>query len=181
MHYACSRGWAGSCPSCLSGSLLLLNSVKYLGIRKASLKSVFSLFTECQQNTNFFFRKLVLYRSSLSCTAIVTIGKFIPQKPCLRWNKNIAYLQNGSPSYCLVFYYKVIEIMKISSPGKSIQKINYIIFILLTFSRHCFCFLFLFQHCTSMAYESFQARGRIRAVAAGICHSHSNVRSELHL
>ena len=31
------------------------------------------------------------------------------------------------------------------------------------------------------AYGGFQIRGRIRAVATGLCHSHSNARSELHL
>ena len=30
-----------------------------------------------------------------------------------------------------------------------------------------------------MAFGSSQARGRIRAVAAGLCHSHSNAESEL--
>ena len=32
-----------------------------------------------------------------------------------------------------------------------------------------------------MAYGGFQARDRIGAIAAGPCHSHSDVRSELHL
>ena len=32
-----------------------------------------------------------------------------------------------------------------------------------------------------MAYRGFQARGRIRAVAARLCHSYSNVGSELRL
>ena len=32
-----------------------------------------------------------------------------------------------------------------------------------------------------MAYESSQARGRIGAAAAGLCHSHSNARSVPHL
>ena len=34
---------------------------------------------------------------------------------------------------------------------------------------------------TSMAYGSAQARGRIKAVAAGLHRSHSNTGSELHL
>ena len=32
-----------------------------------------------------------------------------------------------------------------------------------------------------MAYGGSQARGRTGAAAAGLCHSHSNVGSELHL
>ena len=32
-----------------------------------------------------------------------------------------------------------------------------------------------------MAYGGFQARGLIRAVVTGLCHSHSNARSEPHL
>ena len=32
-----------------------------------------------------------------------------------------------------------------------------------------------------MAYGSYQARGQIRAAAAGLCHSHSNAISELQL
>jgi len=34
---------------------------------------------------------------------------------------------------------------------------------------------------TSAAYKSSQARGQIRAAAAGLHHSHSNAGSELHL
>ena len=32
-----------------------------------------------------------------------------------------------------------------------------------------------------LAYGGSQARGVVRAAAAGLCHSHSNARSELHL
>ena len=42
-------------------------------------------------------------------------------------------------------------------------------------------FFWLFLRGCTMAYGSSQARGRIRAVAAGLHHSHSNARSELHL
>ena len=41
-----------------------------------------------------------------------------------------------------------------------------------------FVCLFVFA-ATPAAYESSQARG-IRAASAGLCHSHSNARSELH-
>ena len=44
-----------------------------------------------------------------------------------------------------------------------------------------FTFIFVFLDKTSMAYGGSQARGRIRAVAAGLCYSHSNARSEPHL
>ena len=42
-------------------------------------------------------------------------------------------------------------------------------------------FFFLLLMATAAAYGSFQARGRIGAEAAGLRHSHSNARSELHL
>ena len=38
--------------------------------------------------------------------------------------------------------------------------------------------LFLHFRATPAAYRGSQARGRTGAVAAGLCHSHSNVRSE---
>ena len=40
--------------------------------------------------------------------------------------------------------------------------------------------LFLFR-AAPVAYGSSQARGRIRAVASGLCHNHSNARSKPHL
>ena len=40
-------------------------------------------------------------------------------------------------------------------------------------------FFFLFR-ATPMAYGSSQAKGRIRAAAAGLHHSHSNNRSKAH-
>ena len=40
-----------------------------------------------------------------------------------------------------------------------------------------FC-LFAISWATPVAYGGSQARGRIRAVAAGLCKSHSNVESE---
>ena len=45
------------------------------------------------------------------------------------------------------------------------------------FVLFCFC---LFR-ATPIAHGSSQARGRIRAVAAGLCQSHSHARSKLHL
>ena len=45
-----------------------------------------------------------------------------------------------------------------------------------------FClFCLRFFRATPMAYGGSQARGPIGAVATGLCHSHSNARSELHL
>ena len=43
-----------------------------------------------------------------------------------------------------------------------------------------FCFVLLFR-AIPMAYGSSQARGVIGAVVTGLCHSHSNARSEPHL
>ena len=39
-------------------------------------------------------------------------------------------------------------------------------------------FLFCLYRAALAAYGGSQARGRIRAVAAGLCHSHSNARLE---
>ena len=44
----------------------------------------------------------------------------------------------------------------------------------------CFC-LFAFSRAAPAAYRGSQARGLIRDVAAGLCQSHSNARSESHL
>ena len=44
-----------------------------------------------------------------------------------------------------------------------------------------FCFCFGLFRATPTAYGGSQARGRIRAVAAGLHHSLSNARSQLHL
>ena len=52
----------------------------------------------------------------------------------------------------------------------------YFIFYFLTFFG-----LFDFPRATPVAYGGSQARGRIGAVAAGLHHSHSIAKSELHL
>ena len=59
------------------------------------------------------------------------------------------------------------------------------IFMLLTVQ---FVFIFIFHYlficffrAASMAYASSQARGQIRASAAGLCHSHSNAGSKPYL
>ena len=47
-----------------------------------------------------------------------------------------------------------------------------------------FIFIFLFFclfRTTFVAYGGSQARGQIGAIAASLCHSHSNARSESHL
>ena len=53
--------------------------------------------------------------------------------------------------------------------------------LLLNISRPSFSFLLFFYRATPSAYGSSQARGWIGAAAAGLCHSHNNTRSELHL
>ena len=47
------------------------------------------------------------------------------------------------------------------------------------FSFFVFIFLFLFFRAPHVAYGSSQARGQNRAVAASLCHSHSNAGSKL--
>ena len=42
-------------------------------------------------------------------------------------------------------------------------------------------FIFLVFRAVPVAYGGSQARGQFGAVAAGLYHSHSNARSELHL
>ena len=52
---------------------------------------------------------------------------------------------------------------------------------LLSDLSHCsqiLFFFFFFLSATPMTYRSFQARGRIRAAVASLCHSHSNARSK---
>ena len=44
-----------------------------------------------------------------------------------------------------------------------------------------FIYLFIYFRAAVMAYGSPQSRGRIRAIAAGLCHSHINMGSRLHL
>ena len=44
-----------------------------------------------------------------------------------------------------------------------------------------YLFFFLLFRAAPVAYGSSQARGRIEAVAAGLCHHHSNAGSEPHL
>ena len=44
-----------------------------------------------------------------------------------------------------------------------------------------FFFFFSLFKAVPVAYGSSQARGRIGAAGASLCHSHSNTRSELHL
>ena len=46
---------------------------------------------------------------------------------------------------------------------------------------YCLFFFFLFFRAAPTAYGSSQARGWIRAVAAGLNHSHNNMGSKLHL
>ena len=50
----------------------------------------------------------------------------------------------------------------------------------MAFSFFPFFFFFLFLGAPG-AYGGFQARGGVGAAAAGLCHSHSNVASKLHL
>ena len=45
-------------------------------------------------------------------------------------------------------------------------------------SSHPFIYLFIYFRAAPAAYGDSQARGRIRAVAAGLYHSHSNSGSE---
>ena len=46
---------------------------------------------------------------------------------------------------------------------------------------HFFFFFLSFSRATPEAHGGSQAKGPVGAVAAGLCHSHSNTRAELHL
>ena len=65
--------------------------------------------------------------------------------------------------------------------GKMIDLKSYIVITTLQRKKQnktCFCFcLFAFSRAVSATYGVSQARGLIRAVAAGLCQSHSNTRS----
>ena len=54
------------------------------------------------------------------------------------------------------------------------------IFLILFLFIYLFC-LFVFSRAAPMAYRGSQARGLIRAIAASLCQSHSNMGSELRL
>ena len=49
------------------------------------------------------------------------------------------------------------------------------------FRKFLFCVCVCLFRAAPLAYGGFQGRGQIGAVAAGLCHSHSNARSVLHL
>ena len=67
------------------------------------------------------------------------------------------------------------------------EKINIAKLLMLSIKeeRVLFYFILFFVFClfraTPAAYGGSQARGRVEAIAAGLCHSHSNSRSELRL
>ena len=63
-----------------------------------------------------------------------------------------------------------------------VRTVTRVIFFFLSFFFFFFFFLFfcLFRD-TPAVYGGSQARGRIGAAAAGLCHSHSNTRSKPHL
>lgn len=50
-----------------------------------------------------------------------------------------------------------------------------------TLDFYLLIFIFLVFRATSEAYGASQGRDRIRAIASGLYHSHSNARSKLHL
>ena len=68
------------------------------------------------------------------------------------------------------------------NPLEVIEQITYLMFIHdLDDSDKMTLFFWSFSKPTPAAYGDSQARGLIRAVAAGLCHSHSNARSELQM
>ena len=71
---------------------------------------------------------------------------------------------------------------QLSSPGSNTS--DSLLCPNITLSLYTFFFFFVFLPFLgplSAAYGGFQARGPIGAVAAGLCHSHSNTGSELSL
>jgi len=65
---------------------------------------------------------------------------------------------------------------RVSCPWCSLKKCT----TLKVFLGFCFLFVFCFLRAAPTAYGGSQARGRIRATAAGLGHSRSNARSNLH-
>ena len=95
---------------------------------------------------------------------------------------SVSYLTPCTPTEaCLLMNTKLLFLM-----DRYEQRMSYlaILHISLCYVFCCCCFLFvcfcLFR-ATLVAYGGYQARGPLIAVATGLCHSHSNTRSELHL
>ena len=96
----------------------------------------------------------------------------VPLSPLIEW-LTIEFLENIDCTFlqCNYLFFKQNLLAHISS-------------VLTNFSV-CLFFFFLFFvfyfRVTLVAYASYQARGQIRAITAGLRHSHSNTGSEVRL
>ena len=107
-----------------------------------------------------FVSLLMIYVSCLQCN----LYNFLVDKIVL-------IILNGN-----FFFY--LQIWALSFPSSPFRLLSQIISLSLSFF---FFFVFCPFRATPAAYGGSQARGLIQAIAASLCHSHSNARSEPHL
>ena len=99
---------------------------------------------------------------------------------CIHTYSHYIYTHTENNFICvllLIYIYKVIVYIYAIYIHTHIYETT-----LLRYSSHTMKFIFCFVLCfraVLAAYGGFQARGRIGATATSLCHSHSNVESEL--
>ena len=114
-----------------------------------------------------------MFTKGLNCLAL---GLF-PWAFSFRWYKDLA-LQghvimplSSNPRELDIFWWRIKGIS-----SKILEETGlFFFFVIIVFLNKIHFFFFL---TAPMAYGGSQARGRTRATAAGLCHSHSNARSE---
>ena len=86
--------------------------------------------------------------------------------------------QNRSKRTAERNFFRQKEVLNIGNERQVTELVN-----IIDYSLSFFFFFFFFGlfRAAPLANGSSQARGRIRAAAASLCHSHSNAGSDLHL
>ena len=113
--------------------------------------------------TTFHTQQVLALFTQNSCSLFVDLENmhlicaFPLGRMCLL-RKSHHFLTETKPVFCFVFF-----------------------FVFWSFCLFFFFFFFVFSRAAPVAYGGSQARGLIRAVAAGLHHSHSNAESEPHL
>ena len=101
------------------------------------------------------------------------VGEYLPCAGC-----STRHLRNMFWAFCISYDTNVMLNFKMFLSCKcSLSNIRITIYLFI----YLFIFIFSLSRATPTAYGGSQARGCIRAVAAGLYHSHSIVGSELHL
>ena len=122
---------------------------------------------------SYFYNNTRVHSRNTHCNIMlaVPLGTFSAYLGKWSWPSDFFY-RKGSP-----LRYDVISCIN------SAEKFGLIFSLLHSipfFKKRHYVFFSLFR-ATPMAYGRSQARGRIRAGTASLCHSHSHVGSELHL